>query len=485
MKNGLNKPSMLFILPGLLFYIFTVFIAPIVSIDSPALLAVSISILIINLWIAEIIPIWIASLIPFILLPIHGIASFKELFSHYTNPIIFLFLGGFLLAYAVEKWELHKRFAFKLLLLTGNKPKQIIGGMLLTSFLLSMWISNTATTIMLLPIGLSISKLILDKGHNKELLNLSALLILSITMGANIGGVATLIGTPPNIVYKGYVETILKQNISFTEWMIIGLPVSIVMLVCNYFLCTQFIFKIKNNAIPHVTQLLNDSYKKLGKMSLPQKICLIVFGLAVFFWIFIEPINTFLIAQNSPIKLQEYTIALFFSFALFIIPSKSKESKQILILSDFKKINWSILLLFGAGISLAKGLESTGVIQNISLFIQSNNFTNLSLLAFLLIGLALFLTEFMSNVALSQIIIPVIFGLAHSFPESHPHQLGIPVTIACSFAFMLPIGTPPNAVVYSSGLISLKTMIISGFFLNLLAVIILWLSSQYFIPLFF
>ena len=318
MKNGLNKPTMLFILPGLLFYIFTVFIAPIVSIDSPALLAVSISILIINLWIAEIIPIWIASLIPFILLPIHGIASFKELFSHYTNPIIFLFLGGFLLAYAVEKWELHKRFAFKLLLLTGNKPKQIIGGMLLTSFLLSMWISNTATTIMLLPIGLSISKLILDKGHNKELLNLSALLILSISMGANIGGVATLIGTPPNIVYKGYVETILKQNISFTEWMIIGLPVSIVMLVCTYFLCTQFIFKIKNNAIPHVTQLLNDSYKKLGKMSLPQKICLIVFGLAVFFWIFIEPINTFLIAQNSPIKLQEYTIALFFSFALFI-----------------------------------------------------------------------------------------------------------------------------------------------------------------------
>lgn len=485
MKNGLNKPSILYILPGLLVYLFTVFIAPFLSIYSPALVAVSISILIINLWIAEIIPIWISSLVPFILLPIHNITSLSDLFSHYTNPIIFLFLGGFLLAYAVEKWELHKRFAFKLLLLTGNKPKQIIAGMLLTSFLLSMWISNTATTIMLLPIGLSISKLILDNGHTKELLNLSALLVLSISMGANIGGVATLIGTPPNIVYKGYVETILKQDITFTQWMMIGFPISIIMLIGTYFLCTQFLFRIKNKAIPHVTQLLNDSYNKLGKMTFPQKICLIVFSLAVFFWIFIEPINAVLKTYNSPIKFQEYTIALFFSFTLFLIPSKSKDSKQILILSDFKKINWSILLLFGAGISLAKGLESTGVIQNISHFIQSNNFTNLSLLALILIGLALFLTEFMSNVALSQIIIPVIFGLAHSFPESHPHQLGIPVTIACSFAFMLPIGTPPNAVVYSSGLISLKRMIFSGFFLNLLAVIILWLSSQYFIPLFF
>jgi sodium-dependent dicarboxylate transporter 2/3/5 len=485
MKNGFNKPSILFILPGLLFYLFSIFIAPFLSINTPALLAISISILIINLWIAEIIPIWISSLIPFILLPIHNITSFSDLFKHYTNPIIFLFLGGFLLAFAVEKWELHKRFAFKLLLLTGNKPKQIIAGMLLTSFLLSMWISNTATTIMLLPIGLSISKLILNNGQTKELLNLSALLVLSISMGANIGGVATLIGTPPNIVYKGYVETILKQDISFTQWMVIGFPISIIMLIGTYFLCTQFLFKIKNKAIPHVTLLLNDSYNKLGKMTFPQKICLVVFSLAVFFWIFIEPINTILKTYSSSIKIQEYTIALFFSFILFLIPSKSKDSKQILIIADFKKINWSILLLFGAGISLAKGLESTGVIQTISLFIQSNNFTNLSLLSLILIGLALFLTEFMSNVALTQIIIPVIFGLAHSFPESHPHQLGIPVTIACSFAFMLPIGTPPNAVVYSSGLISLKKMIISGFFLNLLAVIILWISSQYFIPLFF
>lgn len=485
MNNGLKKPSLLIILPGVLFYIFSVFIAPFFNLNSPALTSLSIALLIINLWISEIIPIWIASLIPLFLLSIHQISSLKELISHYTNPIIFLFLGGFLLAYSVEKWDLHKRFAFKLLLLTGNKPKQIIAGMLLTSFLLSMWISNTATTIMLLPIGLSISKLILDKGQSKELLNLTALLILSISIGANIGGVATLIGTPPNIVYKGYVETILKQDISFTDWLIVGLPISIIMLIATFLLCTNFLFKIKNTAIPHVTQLLKDSYNKLGKMTFPQKVCLVVFGCAVFFWIFIVPINSLIKQNGYSFKIQEYTIALFFSLILFFFPSQSTNSKKILVLSDLKKINWSILLLFGAGISLAKGMESTGVIKSISLFIENSNFTNLSLLTLLLIGIALFLTEFMSNVALSQIIIPVVFGLVVSFPQTSPHQMGIPVTIACSFAFMLPIGTPPNAVVYSSGLISLKTMILSGFFLNLLAIIILWLSSQFFIPLFF
>jgi solute carrier family 13 (sodium-dependent dicarboxylate transporter), member 2/3/5 len=468
------------ILPGLIAYIIFIILAYSTPVNYHFYLSIGIAILVINLWIGEIIPIWASSLLPIILMPIHGLLSIPDTFKNYFNPTILLFLGGFLLAYSVEKWHLHKRIAFKLLSLTGDKPKQIIFGLMLTSALLSMWISNTATAIMMLPIALSITRLLENK--NKKL---AMLMLLCIAYGANIGGVATLIGTPPNIVYKGFVESILHEEITFLKWLIFGIPTSALMLYFTYIILTKFSIKIDNQPMKEIGDMLNHQYDKLGKTTAPERRTLIVFLIAIFFWIFSQPINQLLNSYQINIKIKEHHVALFFSLILFVIPSEKTKKVKLLSIKDFKYINWSILLLFGAGMSIAKGLETSGAITSIGDWISNQNYANWSILLLLLIVLSLFLTEFMSNVALAQIFIPVVFGIALSIQNIHPHILGIPVIIACSFAFMLPIGTPPNAVVFSSGLIPMKSMVKIGFLINIVAVIILWFLGTFILPLLF
>ncbi|MDP2176262.1 MAG: SLC13 family permease [Bacteroidota bacterium] len=468
------------IIPGFLAYIVSILLSFSSPTNSQFYISIGIAILIINLWISEIIPIWLSSLFPIILMPIHDLLSIPNTLKNYFNPTIFLFLGGFLLAYSVEKWHLHKRIAFKLLSITGDKPKQIIWGLMLTSALLSMWISNTATAIMMLPIALSITKLL--ENENRKI---SMIIVLCIAYGANIGGVATLIGTPPNIVYKGFVESILHQEITFFQWLIFGIPTSAIMLYFTYLILTRIFVKIDNQPMKEIGEMLDNQYEQLGQLSSSEKRTLIVFLLAIFFWIFSQPINQILGNYKFDFKIKEHHVALFFSFLLFIIPFKKSTKIKLLSVNDFKYINWSILLLFGAGISIAKGLETTGVIAFLGDWISSQKYANWSILLLLLIFLAIFLTEFMSNVALAQIFIPVVFGIALAMPNMNPHVLAIPVTIACSFAFMLPIATPPNAVVFSSGHIKMTYMIKIGFLINIVAIILLWLIGTYILPLVF
>jgi solute carrier family 13 (sodium-dependent dicarboxylate transporter), member 2/3/5 len=475
-----NSKRIIGITPGILSYLIALTISIRSPVDSSFHLSIGIAVLIINLWIVEILPIWVSSILPIFLMPIHQLLSIPDTLNNFFNPTIFLFLGGFLLAYSVEKWDLHKRIAFKLLSITGDKPKQIILGMLMTSALLSMWISNTATAIMMLPIALSISKLLDNK--NKTM---SVVLILCVAYGANIGGVATLIGTPPNIVYKGFVETLLNEEITFFQWLIFGVPTSALMLYITYLLITKVLVKSSNNPILEIGEMLDKQYEKLGKITKPELRTLIVFGFAIFFWVFGQSLNQILNNFDINIKIKEHHVALFFSFVLFLTPSHQPKSKQLLSIIDFKNINWSILLLFGAGMSIAKSLEKSGVIAFIGNWISQQNYANWGVLLLLLIFLSLFLTEFMSNVALAQIFIPVVFGIAISLKTINPHILAIPVTIASSFAFMLPIGTPPNAVVFSSGFIPMKTMVKLGFFINIVAVILLWILGYFILPLLF
>jgi sodium-dependent dicarboxylate transporter 2/3/5 len=466
------------VLPGVLSYFIALVLASNNFVESDFYISIGIAILIINLWIVEMFPIWMSSLLPIVLMPVHGLLDIPETLSNYFNPTIYLFLGGFLLAYSVEKWNLHQRIAFKLLTITGDKPKQIIFGMLITSALLSMWISNTATAIMMLPIALSITKFL--ENENKQL---TAILILCVAYGANIGGVATLIGTPPNIVYKGFVESLLKQEITFLQWLVFGIPTSAVMLYSTYILVIKVFVKIDNNPLQEIGEMLDTQYEKLGKISLSEKRTLIVFIFAIFFWVFGQPINQVLKGYDITFKIKEHHVALFFSLILFFLPSQKFNSKRLLSIIDFKSINWSILLLFGAGMSIAKGLEISGVIKFVGNWISAQNYANWSVLLLLLVFLSLFLTEFMSNVALAQIFIPVVFGIALSLQTINPHILAIPVTIASSFAFMLPIGTPPNAVVFSSGYIPMKSMIKYGFFINIVAIVVLWLLGYFILPL--
>ena len=467
-------------LPGLIVYLYCVFYSPGTTFE----ISIGIAALLVNLWIAEPLPIWLSSLLPIVLMPLHGILDLHSIFKSYFNNTILLFFGGFLLAYSVEKWHLHKRIAFKLLAFTGDNPKGIIWGMMLSTCLISMWISNTATAIMMLPVAISIISTIKDK-ESKANKAFFVCMLLGIAYAANIGGVATIIGTPPNIVYKGLSESLLKKNVGFIEWMAIGVPLSLLMLWITYQLMVNVFFKVRMKSLPEVAELLDKQAEQLGKIKPEEKRTLVVFSFAVFFWVFAQPLNLFIGSMDWPFKIEEFSVALLFGSILFLIPKSKKSPIKLLEFSDFKNISWGILILFGGGMCMAKGLETTGVIKYAGEWIKHSQEGNFPALLFLIILSALFLTELMSNVALAQIYIPVVFGISQSMGMSNPHIMGITVTIACSFAFMFPISTPPNAVIFSSGRIKLKDMAFAGFFLNIVGVILLWLTGLYIIPLLF
>jgi sodium-dependent dicarboxylate transporter 2/3/5 len=481
--KDLKKPSIqqvLASLPGLFIYLYCVFFSPGTSFE----ISIGIAALLVNLWIAEPFPIWLSSLFPLVLMPLHGILDAHTIFKSYFNNTILLFFGGFLLAYSVEKWHLHKRIAFKLLALTGDNPKGIIWGMMLSTCLISMWISNTATAIMMLPVAISIVNIIKDKDSKTNKAFFTCLL-LGIAYGANIGGIATIIGTPPNIVYKGLSESLLNKKVGFLEWMVLGVPLSLLMLWLSYQLMVNVFFKVKTKTLPEDADLLDKQAEQLGKIKHEEKRTLMVFSAAIFFWVFAQPLNHLIESLKWPFKIEEFSVALIFGGLLFLIPKEPKSKQRLLEFNDFKYIAWGILILFGGGMCMAKGLENTGVIKFVGEWIKHNQEGDFRALLFLIILSALFLTELMSNVALAQIYVPVVFGISQSLGIENPHIMGITVTIACSFAFMFPISTPPNAVVFSSGKIKLRDMAIAGFFLNIVGVILLWLSGLYIIPLLF
>ena len=486
--KALTKPStksILASLPGLLVYLLCWYWGSAIEPAQGSFYgSIGIAALLINLWIVEPIPIWLSSLLPIGLMPLHGILDFTSIYKAYLNHTILLFFGGFLLAYSVEKWDLHKRIAFKLLSLTGDNPKGIIWGMMLSTCLISMWISNTATAIMMLPVAISIVNTIQDKNNpsNKAFF---ACLILGIAYGANIGGIATIIGTPPNIVYKGLSELLLNAPVSFFKWMVLGIPLSLLMLWLSYQFMANVFFKVKMHSLPEVAALLDKQSSQIGKMGKAEKRTLILFSLAIFFWVFGQLINDWLKAQNLAFKIEEYSVAIVFGLLLFFMPSGQANKRQLLVVSDLKHISWEILLLFGGGMCMAKGLETTGAIHAAGKWIQTSQNGQYEWLLLLIIASAVFFTELMSNVALAQIYIPVVFGISQSIGIDNPHIMGITTTIACSFAFMFPISTPPNAVVYSSGKIQLKDMAIVGLCLNIVGVIVLWLVGLFILPYLF
>lgn len=481
-KPGLYQ--LLASLPGLSVYLYCLFLPFDTQSEHSFNLSIGIAALLINLWIAEPIPLWISSLLPLILMPLHGILNINDAVQNYFNKTILLFLGGFLLAYSVEKWNLHKRIAFKLLALTGDNPKGIIWGMMLSTCLISMWISNTATAIMMLPVAISIVNIISDQ-NNKQNKVFFTCIMLGIAYSANIGGIATIIGTPPNIVYKGYAENLLHSEVSFLKWMILGVPLSLLMLWITYQLMVNVLFRIRMKSLPEVADLLDKQAGQLGRIKSSEKRSLIIFSMAAFFWIFSQPINALIKEAGCLFKVEEFSVAMVFGLLLFLIPKEKKSREKLLNFNDLRYISWGILVLFGGGMCMAKGLEITGVIKAAGDWIQQSQQGNYAGLLFLVIFSALFLTELMSNVALAQIYIPVVFGISQSMGNVNPHIMGITVTIACSFAFMFPISTPPNAVIFSSGKIKIRDMAFGGFFLNIVGVILLWLAGLYIIPYLF
>ena len=423
-------------------------------------------------WVTEATALAVAALLPIVLFPALGIFDLSQATAPYSSPIIFLFMGGFFIALGLEEHGLHKRIALNLVKLTGTSANGIIFGFMLATWFLSMWISNTASTIMMLPIATTVISLISKTVEDKKGLKLFSLsLMLGIAYSANIGGMATIIGTPPNVVFVGYAEEILNIEIDFSKWMLIGLPISSVLMIITFLLLTQFLYRNNLGKMASALNLINIESKKLGGMSKEEKMVAVIFTMTAMMWIFKLPINN-LIGHSV---LNDTVTAMIGGILMFVVPNNFKKGIGLVPWEATKRLPWGILLLFGGGMAIAKAMESTGIIQIIAVVVAQNPMSSI-LVYIILIGSMLFLTELMSNVALATIYIPVVIGIANGL-GLNPLLLAIPVAMAASCAFMMPISTPPNAIVFSSGHINVRQMIKTGFLLNLISVMILVLAS--------
>jgi sodium-dependent dicarboxylate transporter 2/3/5 len=433
---------------------------------------------VITWWVTDAMPFSVTALLPLILFPTLGVMSVGRAAAPYANPIIFLFMGGFFIAIALEKHRLHERIALNLIKLTGTSGNGIIMGFMISTAFISMWISNTATAMMMLPIALSVVKLIIPEkrmlgdGKLSGEQNFALGLMLAVGYAATLGGLATIIGTPPNVVFIGLLNDFNGPQISFGQWMLVGVPVALVLLVANYFIVTRILFPSKLDTVKGSEQLIRTKLKELGSLRKEEKLVLTIFLLTSFCWIFQQFFNDIIFKAEI---LNDTNIAMAGGLLMFIVPVNLKESKFILHWEDTKNMAWGILILFGGGLCLAEGLGEAKIIQAVGGWIVAQTEYNIWFIL-LLIAVAVVLSEMMSNVALVNIFIPVIFGIAQGL-NINPILLALPVTLAASIGFMFPIATPPNAIVFSSGYIRMRDMVRAGLLLNIVSIIIIWVAS--------
>lgn len=432
-------------------------------------------------WITEAVSISVTALLPLVVFPLFDIMSMNEVGANYGSSIVFLFFGGFVLALALEKVNLHKRIALTIINKTGTTPNRVILGFMIATAFMSMWISNTASTVVMLPIALSVIQLLVqsDGVFTKKERHFSLSVMLGIAFSANAGGIATVIGTPPNSVLIGLLENEYNMEISFLKWMIIGLPFSVTMIGIIYFVLTRWMFPNKGIEFASSNALIAKKLSDLGPTSPQEKHVLRIFTITVFLWVFRTLINSF----SPSLGLSDTMISVGCAIALFSIPHHFKKVVFVLKWEDTSRLAWGILILFGGGLALAKGMSTTGIVALITDGIANANL-NVLFTVSLLILLMLFMTELMSNVALVAVLAPVVAGIAIGL-EIPILYLLIPVTMASSCAFMLPMATPPNAIVFASGYVKVAQMARVGIFINLIAVALLILMYRFVIPLVF
>ena len=442
--------------------------------------------LMITWWVTEALPMPVVALLPLILFPLLQINTIKATASSYGNEVIFLFMGGFMLGLAIEKWNLHRRIALNIVRLTGTSGDRIVLGFILATGLLSMWLSNTATTMMMFPIALSVVHVMKENNDGKgNFQHFNLCLMLAIAYASNFGGIATIIGTPPNVQFVGYFEKKYNTSIDFLEWMLLCVPLALLLMVSLYVVTTKILFRnhIRSNAA--AKEHISNELLRLGPLSAPEKRVLFIFITTALLWILRKPIND----MQSLFQLDDNMIAIIGAVALFICPSGEKkivqsekdETKNILEWEDTSRMAWGILILFGGGIALADALEKAGLIQQLGQWLGLYAGSGLILVVAVVI-ISIFISEVMSNVAQVIVFAPVVCSLADSI-GMNPLLLGIPMTLAASCASMLPMGTPPNAIVFASGHIKLKQMLKAGFVMNIVSVILITLFCWLLLPL--
>jgi len=440
------------------------------------------------LWMTEALPLPATSLLPIALFPIAGVATIKEASAPYANPLIYLFMGGFLIALAMEKWGLHKRIALRVILAVGTKPARLVGGFMLASAFLSMWISNTATTVMMLPIGLSVLRLVEEQERDDDGdrapgaiasdPNFSVCLLLGLAYAASIGGVATPIGTPPNVILLGFLQDEFGLQISFSRWMFAALPISAAFLFITWLLLTRVVFPLKIKDIPGGRALIRKELAALGRMSRGEWIVLTIFVSAALTWMLRGAFVKQIWGDKPPVYMGNLTdagVAVIAGVLLFAIPVNVKRSVFVLDWETAKKLPWGVLLLFGGGLSLAAAVGSSGLDDWIGAQVAGASSLSGVFIIALVTTIVIFLTELTSNTATATTFLPILAGAAVGLRVA-PLTLLVPAAIAASFAFMMPVATPPNAIVFGSGHVRIGQMVKAGVILNIIGIAIITLA---------
>jgi solute carrier family 13 (sodium-dependent dicarboxylate transporter), member 2/3/5 len=428
-------------------------------------------------WIAETIPIPATALLPLVLFPALGLGDVRQSAAPFANPIIFLFLGGFIIALGMQRWNLHRRVAIGLIAVIGTRPASVVAGFLLASALVSMWVSNTATALMMLPIAISVTQLFPDSlRRDPALRDLGTALLLAVAYGATTGGMATLIGTPPNALLAAFVSEVYDVQIGFGQWMLLGVPVVLAALPLVYLVLTRIMFRLGRDELPGVAGMIAAERAAQGRMSRGELTVAVVFTLTALGWI-LQP----LIARVVPL-VADTTIAIGGALLLFMIPVDARRGQFVMTWEDTKGVPWGVLLLFGGGLSLASNIERHGLATYLGgLAGGLEGLPLLVIICAVCFGI-LMLTELTSNTATAATFLPIGGALALSLGQN-PLLFMVPIALAANCSYMLPVGTPPNAIVYGSGLITLPQMARAGFLLNVIlvpiVVLILWVLGPY------
>ena len=429
-------------------------------------------------WVTEAIPIAATALLPIILFPLSQGMELPTTTDSYGHKYVFLYLGGFLIAIGIEKWNLHKRIAINIISFIGTDVRKVILGFMIATAFLSMWISNTATSVMMLPIGVAIIKQLKDNPASLENENtiFGKALMLGIAYSASIGGIATLIGTPPNLVMAGVISEIYNYEITFFKWFIFGFPISIILLFFCWYYITRVAYVFNQREFPGGRSEVNRLKNDLGPISYEEKIIAIIFALAGFCWI----TRSFLLQSILPV-LDDTIIAISFGLILFVIPSKAK-TNTLLNWKDTIQLPWGVIILFGGGMAIAKAFEISGLAIWLGELMTTLNALPFFILIIFLIAAVNFLTEITSNLATTAMILPVLASLAFEIGV-HPFGIMIGAAVAASCAFMLPVATPPNAIVFGSGYLKIPDMVSRGIVLNIFSIILIAVMVYFILPL--
>ena len=433
-------------------------------------------------WATEAVPIAVTALLPIAVFPTLDVASIQDTVSPYANKIIFLFLGGFIVAFAMQRWNLHRRIALSVLQHVGGNGRSLVGGFMFAAAFLSMWVMNTSTTMILLPIALSVITVIqgsvagLDARMRSDF---QYALLLGVAYGATIGGMATLVGTAPNAMLAAFMLDTYGTEIDFASWMLVGVPLAIVMLPLAWYALTSIVFKVNFDTTGEGRAALREMKSELGRMSTPEFRVAIVFAVLVTAWVS----RPLLVGVPGLSALDDSSIAIAGGIALFLLPSGDKSDPLLLRWSYVERLPWSVLILFGGGLTLAAAVSNTGLAHWLGGNLQAIGTLPLTLIVILAAALIIFLTELTSNTATTASFLPVVGAIAIE-SGFDPIVLTVPVTLAASCAFMLPVATPPNAIVFGSGMLTIPGMARAGVALNVIGIIVVSLAALTLAPRF-